>query len=173
MEEIVRITPPAPPRISALSASEHTQWVFLHGRHERGIPLSEREQAVWDALQPRAAAEQAAYRDTMWQAAYSESPSRYHLLRPHAEAEVEALLGRSTRRAAAIYAPLYSREARIPMPPRSACTGEPLRLRRLSGHSGEVGACIATVEAPVEDTEPGVAQKSDGRSDDYVDGMSE
>ena len=32
---------------------------------------------------------------------------------------------------------------------------------------------IATVEAPVEDTEPGVAQKSDGWSDDYVDGMSE
>jgi predicted deacylase len=32
---------------------------------------------------------------------------------------------------------------------------------------------IATVEAPVEDTEPAVAQKEDDQSDDYVDGMSE
>jgi len=32
---------------------------------------------------------------------------------------------------------------------------------------------IATVEAPVEETEPAVAKKDDGKSDDYVDGMSE
>jgi hypothetical protein len=32
---------------------------------------------------------------------------------------------------------------------------------------------IATVEAPVDETEPAVAQKDDDKSDDYVDGMSE
>ena len=32
---------------------------------------------------------------------------------------------------------------------------------------------IATVEAPVGETEPAVAKKDDGKSDDYVDGMSE
>ena len=32
---------------------------------------------------------------------------------------------------------------------------------------------IATVEAPVGETEPSVAQKKDGDSEDYVDGMSE
>ena len=32
---------------------------------------------------------------------------------------------------------------------------------------------IATVEAPVDETEPAVAKKDDGKSDDYVDGMSE
>ena len=32
---------------------------------------------------------------------------------------------------------------------------------------------IATVEAPVDEGEPEVAQKDDGKSDDYVDGMSE
>ena len=32
---------------------------------------------------------------------------------------------------------------------------------------------IATVEAPVDDTEPAVAKKSESKSDDYVDGMSE
>ena len=32
---------------------------------------------------------------------------------------------------------------------------------------------IATVEAPVDETEPAVAKKAEGKSDDYVDGMSE
>ena len=32
---------------------------------------------------------------------------------------------------------------------------------------------IATAEAPVDETEPAVAKKGDGKSDDYVDGMSE
>jgi predicted deacylase len=32
---------------------------------------------------------------------------------------------------------------------------------------------IATVEAPVDETEPAVVKKAEGKSDDYVDGMSE
>lgn len=112
--------PPLPPlkapHDSELSTEEHAHWLRLEQRRLRREPLDESERQQWDALNGRALAEQAAYRQWRWESAMAEQPSPFAYIARHVASFVDDALQQRTARTKQIYPAVYSRCKRLAIP---------------------------------------------------------